>query len=95
MDNNLAERALRGAAIGRKLSFGSFSEAGAQLTGLLFSIFGTLELAGLSPRHWLRDYLQACAQHGGRAPEEAHAWLPWGADPGRVRAWRNQLPQGP
>ena len=95
MDNNLAERALRGPAVGRKLSFGSFSEAGAQLAGLLFSIFGTLELAGLSPRHWLRDYLQACAERGGRAPEEAHVWLPWGADPERVRTWRAAAPQGP
>ncbi len=55
----------------------------------------TLELAGFSPRHWLRDYLQTCAERGGRAPEEAHAWLPWGADPERVRTWRVAAPQGP
>jgi len=93
MDNNLAERALRGPAIGRKLSFGSFSETGAQLAGLLFSVFGTLELAGLSPHHWLRDYLQVCAERNGQPPEDARAWLPWGA--GRVRTWRAAAPQGP
>ena len=33
MDNNFSERMLRGAAIGRRLSFGSDSEAGARFHG--------------------------------------------------------------
>ena len=43
MDNNAAERALRGAAIGRKLCHGSFSERGAELLGCLYSVYGTLQ----------------------------------------------------
>ena len=42
MDNNAAERALRGAAIGRRLSFGSNSETGARFTAVMYSIVGTL-----------------------------------------------------
>ena len=53
-------------AIGRKLSFGSHSETGAELAGHLYSVFGTLALAGLRPCPWLADYLQACAASGGR-----------------------------
>ena len=95
LDNNAAERALRGAAIGRKLSFGSHSETGAELAGHLYSVFGTLALAGLRPYPWLVDYLQACAESGGRPPADARAWLPWGMDGGSARRWRGRPAQGP
>ena len=95
LDNNAAERALRGAAIGRKLSFGSHSETGAELAGHLYSVFGTLALAGLRPYPWLADYLQACAESGGRPPADARAWLPWGMDESNARRWRRRPAQGP
>ena len=95
LDNNAAERALRGAAIGRKLSFGSHSETGAELAGHLYSVFGTLALAGLRPYPWLVDYLQACAESGGRPPADARAWLPWGMDESNARRWRRRPAQGP
>ena len=95
LDNNAAERALRGAAIGRKPSFGSHSETGAELAGHLYSVFGTLALAGLRPCPWLADYLQACAASGGRPPADARAWLPWGMDAGSARRWRGRPAQGP
>ncbi len=83
MDNNPAERGLRG--LSRKLSFGSQSVDGARLAGM--SIFGTM--AGISPYSWLLDY--ACAR---RPPPEGPAdWLPWGAGEERLRSW--PLPQGP
>ena len=40
MDNNVAERELRGAVIGRRLSFGSDSEDGADLTATMYSVHG-------------------------------------------------------
>ncbi len=89
MDNNAAERGLRGIAVGRKLSFGSHSVDGARLAGM--SIFGTL--SGVSPYPWLSAYLAACARHGG--PRGPAAWLPWGADGERLRSWKTALPQGP
>ena len=95
LDNNAAERALRGAAIGRKLSFGSHSETGAELAGHLYSVFGTLALAGLRPYPWLADYLQACAESGGQPPADARAWLPWGMDESNARRWRRRPAQGP
>ena len=60
MDNNAAERGLRGIAVGRKLSFGSHSVDGARLAGM--SIFGTL--SGVSPYPWL----SACRLRPARRP---------------------------
>ena len=68
MDNNFAERSLRGAVIERRLTFGSDSEQGARLTAIMYSVVRTLALNGLDVRRWLREWLKACAAHGGRAP---------------------------
>ena len=66
LDNNLAERLLRGPAIGRRLSFGSDSETGARFTALMYSVIGTLTLHGIDVLHWLKAWLTACAENGGR-----------------------------
>ena len=70
-------------------------ETGAELAGHLYSVFGTLALAGLRPYPWLADYLQACAESGGRPPADARAWLPWGMDESNARRWRRRPAQGP
>ena len=67
LDNNLAERLLRGPAIGRRLSFGSDSETGARFTALMYSVIGTLTLHGIDVLRWLKAWLTACAENGGRA----------------------------
>ena len=78
-DNNPVERALRRPVIGRKLSYGSHSEGGAALQGILLSVFGTLTMAGISLQRWLEAYLGECAAIGPRAvPWNPHSWLPWG-----------------
>ncbi len=43
MDNNVAERQLRSAVIGRRLCFGSDSEDGAGFTATMYSVLGTLD----------------------------------------------------
>ena len=85
MDNN-AERTLRGAAIGRKLSFGSDSKKGARLTAIMYSAVQTLALNGIDVRGWLQEYLGACAANGGRAPPDPSRWLPWSMDAARKRS---------
>ena len=86
MDNNQAERALRGPVIGRRLSFGSVSEAGARLTAMMYSVLGTLSSNGIDPLRWLEAWLTACAENGGRAPGDLSAWLPWSMGAQRRRA---------
>lgn len=98
LDNNTAERALRGAAIGRKLSHGSFSERGAELLGCLYSVYGTLELNGINPWRWTQAYLQACAEAGGKPPPDIGRWTPWGLTQEQLEAWKSGRPppgQGP
>ena len=78
MDNNLSERMLRGAAIGRKLSFGSDSKDGAAFTAMMYSVVATLRRNNLDVRQWLTEWLEACARNGGRPPGDLAPWLaPW------------------
>ena len=83
--HNLAERTLRSAVIGRRLSFGSDSEAGARFTAMMYSVVGTLALNGLNVRGWLHEWLNACAANGGRAPPDLSEWLPWSMSQARRR----------
>ena len=55
MDNNRAERVLRGAVIGRRLSFGSDSETGAEFTAMMYSVVGTWAMHGIDVRRWLEQ----------------------------------------
>ena len=86
MDNNAAERALRGPVISRYTSFGSGSADGARMAATMFTVFGTVRAAGLNPWTWLLDYLRACARNGGKAPEDLTPWLPWCMDAARREA---------
>ena len=85
MDNNAAERALRGPVIGRRLSFGSDSETGARFTAMMYSVVGTLAANGIKVQHWLQAWLGACAANGGRPPDDMSSWLPWSMREDRKR----------
>ena len=85
MDNNLAERLLRGPVIGRRPSFGSDSETGAKLAALMYSVIGTPDLNRIDVPRWLDAWLAACAHNGGRPPDDLAPWLPWSMEPARRR----------
>jgi transposase len=87
MDNNTAERSERGPVLGRKNYYGSGSVWSGQLAAMLFSLFQTLCLWDLNPRLWLAAYLGACAEAGGRPPEQVDRFLPWNLTPEQRRAW--------
>jgi transposase len=90
MDNNTAERSERGPVVGRKNYYGSGSVWSGQLGAMLFSLFQTLCLWGLNPRLWLVAYLEACAEAGGRAPEDGARFLPWNLSAEQRRAWGSE-----
>jgi transposase len=77
MDNNQSERTLRIAALCRKNYYGSGCEWSGKLAVWMFSIVATLKKHRLNPRKWLTAYLQACAQAGGKTPQDVEQWLPW------------------
>ena len=84
MDNNQAERALRGPVVGRKNYYGSGAQWSGELSAALFSLFHTLERWRINPRTWLTEYLHACAVAGGRVPADFERFLPWNHREARV-----------
>ena len=77
MDNHLTEWTLRGAAIFRRLTFGSDSQAGAAFSTTRYLTVNTLEMNGLDAGKWLNEWLAACAVHHGQPPKDLGPWLPW------------------
>ena len=85
LDNNRAERFLRGPAIGRRLSFGSDSEDGARFTAIMYSVVGTLSMNGIDILSWLDAWLAACAENDRKPPDDLSPWLPWSMSEERRR----------
>ncbi|WP_308351981.1 IS66 family transposase, partial [Serratia marcescens] len=54
IDNNIAENALRGVALGRKNWLFAGSDAGGERAAILYSLIGTCKLNGVEPEAWLR-----------------------------------------
>ena len=54
LDNNLAERSLRGPVLGRKNAYGSHSQKGAETSAILYSICESCKLNGLDPYKYLQ-----------------------------------------
>lgn len=94
LDNNPAEQKLRPTVVGRKNYYGSGSQWSAGLAASMMSLLATLDLWGINPRSWLADYLQACADAGGKVPVDYPAFLPWRLSP-EQRARLSQPPALP
>jgi len=84
IDNNAAERALRGVSLGRKnyLFFGS--DAGGERAAAIYSLVESAKLNGIDPEAYLRDVFERIAEHPINRIEEL---LPWNMA-GRVEAQR-------
>jgi transposase len=83
LDNNKSERALRTPVIGRKNYYGSHAQWSAYLAARVWTITATAELHHQEPLTYLSDYLNACAEAGGKPPKD-HAlqqFLPWTLNP--------------
>lgn len=87
LDNNQAERVLRGPVVGRKNYRGSGAVWSGELAAMLFSIFQTLCLWDVNPRTWLEAYLQGCARAGGCAPQDVSEHLPWRMSEQKRKEW--------
>ena len=88
MDNNLSERMLREAALGRKNYYGSGALWSGDLTAALFSIFQTARRNGLDPVKYLTAYLHAVADNHGKVPSDIDRFLPWNLSEDQKAAWK-------
>jgi transposase len=81
IDNNVAERALRGIAITRKNFLFLGSEAGGQRAAILYTVLESAKLNGLDPQTWLADVIDRMAK--GYPINRLSELLPWN--------WRHQI----
>ena len=74
IDNNIAERSLRGAGVGRKnyLFFGS--DSGGERAAIIYSLIETCKLNHIDPQRYLHYVLERIADHPINRIEEL---LPW------------------
>lgn len=74
IDNNAAERALRGVSLGRKNFMFMGSDAGGERAAAIYSLVETAQLNGIDPEAYLRDVLGRIADHPINRIDEL---LPW------------------
>lgn len=55
LDNNAAERALRGVVVGRKNHYGSHSRRGAETAAMLYTLFESAKLADVDPHAYVLE----------------------------------------
>jgi len=63
IDNNAAERSLRGVALGRKNYLFAGSDRGGERAAAIYSLIGSAKLNGLDPDAYLRQVLTRIADH--------------------------------
>ena len=74
IDNNTAERAMRGVAIGRKYYLFMGSEGGGKAAAIAYTLIETAKLNSIDPQAWLTDTLARIADHEINRIDEL---LPW------------------
>jgi transposase len=74
LTNNAAERALRGAALGRRSWLFAGSDRGGERAAAMYSRIVTAKLNDVDPRAWLADVLARIADH---PASRVHELLPW------------------
>ncbi|MDY0222350.1 MAG: transposase, partial [Desulfobacterium sp.] len=74
IDNNAAERALRGVSVGRKNYLFLGSDAGGERAATLYSLLGTAKLNDINPEAYLCHVLSVIADYPVNRVDEL---LPW------------------
>ncbi len=78
IDNNAAERALRGVALGRKNYLFAGSDSGGERAAAIYSLTETAKLNSLDPEAYLRHVLTHIADH---PVNQVDDFLPWNVTP--------------
>ena len=94
LDNNIAERQIRGPVVTRKNAGGSRNGGTARNAARIWTVTATAGKAGLNLQTYLAAYLDECGRNNGRPPDGAalERFLPWAASPEDLRAWEQPPP---
>ena len=94
LDNNAAERMIRGPVVTRKNAGGSRNGDTARNAAVIWTVTATAQMAGLNLLTWLTAYLDECGRNGGKplAGPDLGRFLPWNASPGDLRTWAQPPP---
>jgi len=79
MDNNIAERAIRAIAIGRKNWLFAGSKAGGERAAALYTVIEAAKLNGLEPQAYIADVIEKIAQ--GWPASRWDELMPWNWQP--------------
>jgi hypothetical protein len=82
-DNNIAENALRGIALGRKNYLFAGADTGGERAAALYTIVQTVKLNGVNPQAYLRDTLAKIAD--GHPINRIDELMPWRSSPTNVQ----------
>jgi transposase len=95
LDNNPAERQIRGPVVTRKNAGGSRNGDSARNAAVIWTVTATIQLAGLNILTWLTAYLDECGRNGGKplTGPALERFLPWNASPEHLRTWAQPPPQ--
>ena len=96
LDNNAAERMIRGPVVTRKNAGGSRNGDTARNAAVIWTATATAQMAGLNLLTWLTAYLDECGRNGGKplTGPALDRFLPWNASPEDLSTWA-QPPQQP
>ena len=74
LTNNIAERALRGIAVGRKNWLFAGSDRGGERAAAIYTLIATAKLNDIDPQAWLEDVLRRIADHPASRIHELLSW---------------------
>ena len=96
LDNNAAERQIRGPVVTRKNACGSRNGDTARNAAVIWTVTATAQMAGLNIVTYLTAYLDECGRNGGKplAGPALERFLPWNASPEDLQTWAKPPPAG-
>jgi transposase len=97
LDNNAAERQIRGPVVTRKNAGGSRNGDTARNAAVIWTVTATAQIAGLNVLTYLTAYLDECGRNRGKplTGRALERFLPWNASPEDLRTWAQPPPTGP
>jgi transposase len=96
LDNNRAERTIRGPVVTRKNAGGSRNGDSARNAAAIWTVTATAQLAGLNVITYLTACLDECGRNGGKplSGPALERFLPWNASPEDLATWAQPPPDG-